>query len=239
MKKIGFIAGSRIKKWGDWEPSLVDTVYEQDDFLGDILKDEWGLFLGAGCAGAIVALPNGTVVLTTVAGDNLFSQLSHQLNFSATHMAGIEARVALDVITNCTIEVGFNDALTEAQGRAFDDYELTGGLPTPVAANAAIVGFDPTDSPLHPHLTGVSAIAGAGFAVNLGVDPIAATFIRLGVQLDVLGNAYYYVNGALLGTRLLAITPATPLTPWLAISNKAGAIARNLTIDYVKFWQNR
>ena len=40
-------------------------------------------------------------------------------------------------------------------------------------------------------------------------------------------------------TQLLAITPATPLTPWLAISNKAGAIARVLTGDYCKVWQNR
>jgi len=239
MKRVGFIAGSRIKKWEDWEPSLVDTLYEQDDFLGDILKDEWDVNVGAGCTVAIVAALRGTVALTTVAGDNLFANLAGELNLNALLSAGIEARVALDFITLCTIEVGLVDAKTYANGRAFDDYELTGGLPTPICVNGAIVGFDPTDSPLHPHLTGVSAIAGVGTVNNLGVDPVAGAFIRLGVRLDVAGNAHYYVNGALLGTQLLAITPATPLAPWLAISNKAGAIARVHTVDYVKFWQNR
>ena len=241
--KTGFIDGARILKRGDWEPSLVDAIFEQDDFLGNILKDEWDLYLGAGCAGAIVPALNGTVALTTVAGDNLFAQLSHALNHNALRSCGIEARVALDVATLCTIEVGFCSALTEAQGRAYDDYlNGVGGIPMPVAANhSAIIGFDPLDSAAgYPNFTAVNSLGGVSpLAVNMGILPVGGTFYRLKVQLDAAGNAFYYINDDLLATHLLAVTPATPLTPWLAVSNKAGAIARNLTIDYVKFWQNR
>ncbi|MBU2060177.1 MAG: hypothetical protein KKB38_20900 [Gammaproteobacteria bacterium] len=240
-KRTGFLDGARIWKRGDFEPSLEAAMYEQDDFLGDILKDEWDVYVGAGCTVAIVAALNGTVALTTVAGDNLFAQLSHGLNFNALRACGIEARLSMDVITLATIEMGFNDALTEANGRAFDDYQLgVGAIPVPVAADAAILGFDPTDSPLHTGFTAVNAIAGVSpLAIDTGVVPVGGTFYVLRVQLDALGNAYYSVNGNLLATHLLAITPADPLTPWLAISNKAGAIARILTVDYVKFWQNR
>lgn len=243
MKKIGYISGSRIWQLGDWEPSLERTIFEKDDFLGDILKDEWDVYVGAGCTVAIVAALNGTVALTTVAGDNLFAQLSRALNYSAAQACGIEARLNMDTATLATFELGFSDALTEAQGRAFDDYELgVGGIPVPVAADAAIIGFDPTDSPLHPNLTAVNVIATVSpLATDLGVGtlPVGGTYQVLRVQLDALGNAYYYVNGILLATHLLAITPATPLTPWAAISNKAGAIARVVTVDYIKMWQNR
>lgn len=242
MKRIGFIAGDRIKKRGDWEPSLKDAIFEMDDFLGDILKDEWAVDLGGnGESVAIVAALRGTVVLTTVAGDNYHASLARELNYNAVLAAGIEARIALDIITNVTIEVGLVDAKSYAQGRAFDDYDGTGGVPTPVATNAAIIGYDPTDSTVEPFdkLTGVGAIAGVGKAVDLGIDLTGGAMVILRVQLDALGNAYFYVNGVLKGTILLAVTPATPLTPWLAISNKAGAIARILTADFCKVWQNR
>ena len=243
MKRIGYIGGERIVQRGDWERFLHDVVYEKDDFLGDILKDEWGIFVSAGCTGALVAALNGNLVLTTVVTVDFFSQVSSQLNFNAVHAAGMEARVCLDVLANSHIEVGFGDALTQANGTNFDDFGIGAAVPTPVAADsAAVVGFDPTISaPNHTHLQAANIIGGvAPAAVDMGVDPVAGTFIRLGVQLDALGNAYYYVDGALLGTQLLAVTPATALTPFVAVRNKAGAPAVfNLTVDYIKFWQNR
>lgn len=245
MKKIGHIAGSRIWQLGDWEPSLERTLYEKDDFLGDVLKDGWTDAIGAGCTAVIVPAVNGTVALTTVVNDDLFATIARELNYSAALACGIEARLNIDVLASETFEMGFCDVLAAAvaAGTAFDDYELTGGLPTPDAAvaDAVVIGFDPTDSPLHPHLTGVSANSGAppDAAVDLGVDPATGVFVVLKVQLDAAGNASYYVNGALLGTQPLAIEPATLLTPWLAVRNKAVAVARILTVDYIKMWQNR
>jgi len=240
-KKIGYIAGSRIWQLGDWEPSLERTLFLKDDFMGDILKDEWAVNVDAGCTVAIVAALNGTVVHTTTAVNDDWATLAHGLNWTATRACGIEARLNLDVATLCTIELGFNDALTEAQGSAFDDYNLTGAaLPTPVAADAVIIGFDPLDSAANfPNFTAVNVInTVAPAATDLAVLPVGGTFYVLKVQLDAAGNAYYYVNGVLLATHLLAITPADPLTPWITIRNKAANI-RLLTVDYVKVWQNR
>lgn len=238
MKRVGFIQGSRIKHDEDWFPSGQTRVYEEDDFLGDILKDEWGIDVAAGCTVALVAALNGVVALTTVAGDNFHATLIKQLNYNATLYAGIEARLNLDDITNCQVEMGFNDALLEAQGRVVDDVDLTGGLPTPVSTNCAAIIFDPTDSVIN-NLCGVSVIAGVGTVNDLGIALVNGIFMTLKVQLDVLGTARYYLNNALIATQLLAITPATALTPWLSISNKAGAIGRVFTVDYCKSWKRR
>lgn len=238
MKRVGFIQGSRIRHDEDWFPSGQTRVYEEDDFLGDILKDEWGVAVAAGCTVAIVAGLNGLVACTTVAGDNFYATLSKQLNYNALLYSGIEARLALNDITLCQIEMGFNDALNEVNGRMVDDVDLTGGLPTPVCTNGAAIIFDPTDSVIN-NLCGVSVIAGVGTVNDLGIALVNNIYMILKVTLDVLGTARYYLNNALLATQLLAITPATPLTPWLTISNKAGAIARVLTVDYCKSWKRR
>ena len=241
MKRVGLISGSRIDHRGNWFPSLQRGGYKQDDFEGDILADQWDVDLGGGGESvAIVAGQNGLVALTTVAGDNFHASMARELNLSSALSAGIEAMLKLDDITNCTIEMGLVQAKSMAQGRAFDDYELAATLPTPVATDAAVIGWDPTDSPLHPHLTGVSVDSGGvAAAVDLAVDLLNLTFVIVKVQLDALGTARYYVNNNLLGTQLLAIEPATPLTPWLAISNKAAAIARVHTVDYASWWQRR
>ncbi len=238
MKRIGFIGGNRIKHDEDWFPSGQTRVYEEDDFLGDILKDEWDVNVAAGCTVAIAAGLNGLVDLTTVAGDNFYATLAKELNYNALLYAGIEARLALDDITNCQIELGFNDAKLEAQGRMVDDVDLTGGLPTPVCANGAAIVFDPTDSVIN-NLCGVGVIAGVGSVNDLGVALVNGIYVILKVQLDALGNARYYINNLLIATELLAITAATPLTPWMTVSNKAGAIARVLTVDYCKSWKRR
>lgn len=239
MKKIGFIDGHRIKHWEDWFPSLQTHVYEQDDFEGDILKDQWDVDLGGGGESvAIVAGLNGLVALTTVAGDNFFASMARELNLSAELSAGVEARLNLDTITSCQIEMGLVDAKSMAQGRAVDDVDQTGGLPTPVATDAAIIVFDPFDSTIQ-NLCGVGVIGGVGSVNDLGSAPVGGTFIILKVQTDKVGNVKYYINNLLLATELLAITPGTALTPWLAISMKDGGLARILTVDYAKWWQKR
>jgi len=242
MKRIGFIAGEWILQRGDWERFLHDVVYEKDDFLGDILKDEWGIFVSAGCTGSLVAALNGTLALTTVATINFFAQLSAQLNLNAIHACGMEARIDVDDLVNQQFMVGLCDALTYANGTPFDDYGIGAATPVVVAADsAAVIGIDQTISvPNHPHLNACSTIGGVSrAATDLGVDPVPGTFIRLGVQLDVLGNAYFYINGELLATHLLAVTPATALTAFAATRNKAGAVLGIETIDYIKFWQSR
>lgn len=239
MKRIGFIGGERIKQRGDWERFLQDVVFEKDDFEGDILKDQWDVAVAAGCSVAIVAGQNGLVACTTVAGDNFYASMARELNLSSLLSAGIEARLKLDDITLCQIEMGLVDAKNYANGRAFDDFDQAANLPTPVAADAVVIGFDPTDSTIN-NLCGVSVDSGGVAAVNdLGIALVNLTFVILKVQLDPVGTARYYVNNALIATQLLAVEPTTPLTPWMTISNKAGAIARILTPDYCKWWQNR
>ncbi len=101
-----------------------DTLFDKDDFLGDILKDEWGVFVSAGCTGALVAAMNGTLVLTTVVTIDFFAQISHQLNLNALHACGMEARIDVDALANQQFMVGLCDALTYANGTPFDDYGI-------------------------------------------------------------------------------------------------------------------
>lgn len=240
MKKIGYISGSRIWQQGDWEPSLERVLYVRDEFEGDILKDEWAINVDAGCTMAIIAALNGTVVGTTTAVDNDWATLARALNWSAAQACGIEARIALNTVSDVTIEMGFNDALTEVQGSTFDDYvNGAAGIPVNISDDAAIIGWDFDSIAVFANFTAVSVIAGVPpMAQDMGILPVGGTFYVLKVQFDALGNAYFYINNNLLATRLLAITPADPLTPWLSIRNKDAGI-RTHTIDYVKIWQNR
>ncbi len=238
MKRIGYIQGSRISHREDWFPSQQRHYYKQDDFDGDILEDQWAVDVAGVSTVLIAAGQNGLVELTTSIVNDEHASMARELNLSGALYAGIEARLKLDDIVGAQIEMGLVDAKLMAQGRAFNDFDQTGGLPSPVATDGVVIGLDQTDSTIQ-NLCGAAVHNASPNTVNdLGAPLVNLTFVILRIQLDVLGTARYYINNALIATQLLAVDPAIPFTPWLANSNKAGNI-RILTVDYAKWWQRR
>jgi len=71
-------------------------------------------------------------------------------------------------------------------------------------------------------------------SVNSGIAPVAATDIKLRIEVDKLGNALFFINGKAVGnaTVALAVTPTVLLTPVVAAFATAAA-SRTVDIDYI------
>ncbi|KKM71131.1 hypothetical protein LCGC14_1433710 [marine sediment metagenome] len=85
----------------------------------------------------------------------------------------------------------------------------------------------------------ISAIADAEGAnaleVLLGVVTAADTYVVLRVEIDALGNAYFYVDGTLLHAEPLAVTTTARMIPILHLMEStvnAGAV-----ISFIDYWE--
>jgi len=196
-----------------------------DDFLGDVLRDEWAVSNAGGgdeTDFAIVDGINGTAVGTTgLAAVDRYVQLDWGTfeNFHAGLHAGIEARLKVDDVTSVEIEFGFyKDA---------DEYAL---LYVDVS--------DKTDASIYAK---ASLSGGAGATDNDTTEDLAnGTYVVLQIQTFDDGSVKYYVDGTLKRTDPAStIATSTQLMrPHFKINNEATA-ARSMTIDYVKIWQER
>ncbi len=200
-----------------------------DDFLGDTVNATWQTNLSTGATAAINAQTPGVVRLTTDTDDNDFATLALGLNFTVSKgWTFFEARVAsVTAITLRAIEVGLSDALSETAGLAFSNHSAAGVVD--VADNAAIFGYD----------TDASMTAWAVNTVNAGTPAATAltaapgtTFQKLGIAVNSDGDAYFFVDGTLVATHLLAVATTAILTPWISLVSLSGA-TKSIDIDYV------
>jgi len=222
----------------------LQKVTLSDDFLGDLLSDEYS---GAGGSDAQALAPiinaqqGGVVRLTSgnVGGDDDAvdaSVMTHSLSWPAD--AGglmIEARVKVDIITECMVFVGFTDVL----GTTTVEFPLEYATATVTANAADAVGiiFD-TDS-TNDFLTGGGVKA---TAVTAGIEHtagmVAATYITLRVEVRADGSAAFYVNGTLVGTVAAAVTITVDMTPVIACMSR-DTTSKVLDVDYWYVQMNR
>jgi hypothetical protein len=74
---------------------------------------------------------------------------------------------------------------------------------------------------------------------DTGVAPVANTYVTLRIELSVGGHAYFFINGALAGTRTLnSVTAALDLCPVIA-ANALSTSGRTITVDYLWLKQAR
>jgi len=207
----------------------------EDDFLGDLIADQYAANADGGGASAIVAAVGGTVGITTAATNDNKSELTAELNWAASKSVIFEARVTVDAITTVNFEVGLNDAKTEgATTLPFSDNDT----PTAVATNAVMVGFD-TDASTNTNLTALVVKAGVAQALDLGVAPVAATYNIIRIETNTDGDADFFVDGVYKGSLADAVTAATALTPYMGVQNRTTVITRKLTVDYLHLYQDR
>jgi hypothetical protein len=215
-----------------------------DDFLGDLLVDEWTAITGSdpqAVAVAIVAgVVNGTAAMTS--GDS-------NPGVTAADAAGVtlgrnwlasqgglvfEARVQLDAITTVYAFVGFTNTI--ALERPIESNGTTGLTAT--AADAVGWLFDTTGTDPDNWMTaGVKATVAT--ARTKGTAPTAATYDLLRVEISTAGTASFYQNGNLIATVANSVTVSVNLTPVLIVMERAVAGTRKLTADYVYVQQNR
>ncbi len=223
-------------------PGVVATF---DDFLGDVIADQWNYTEGTDSATSASAILAGGVggVLRMTTGDTGtglaadLCQLSQELQWRAAN-GGLfaEARVKLSAITNAYVFFGFTDVGTL---EAPVESAASANTLTSNATNAAGLMFDTRMTSDNFWLVGVKADVDPT-AQDSGVAPVADDYITLGVAVDVLGTATFFVNGAPVGTPVAnAVAPAAMMTPTLAVSKTSVAASMNLDVDYIGVSMNR
>lgn len=199
----------------------------EDDFLGDVIADQWnGTAAATGTAPAITITGNGVVRLTT-ATTNDNSVLAAELNWiPANGEIYMEAFVKLASVTNIAVNIGFTD--TKANEVPIT---ISGTTITTNATDAAVFVFDTAQTNDFWHCQGVATDVDTAI-LNTGLAPVGATFYKFGVRIDTAGNAYFYIDDALVGTVGAAVTPSVALTPVIAQIDRT-TTAKNVDVDYI------
>ena len=209
-----------------------------DDFLGDLLADEWTVVKGSdgGAADfAISAAVGGMIRATTGAGATTTMavngvQIDSGLNWTASQGDLVfDTRIKLAAITTVAVFVGF----TDRAGTLEMPINSAGSANTLTTTASDAVGlmFDTSMTDDYWWAVGVKGDTDATH-VNTAVAPVAATWQRLRVEVDSSGNAKMFINGSLVASVADAVTAATPLTPVVAGFRRA-ASSTTLDVDYI------
>jgi len=254
VAKGGFVAGGQ-KSVGNKGGNIVlpgapDTVAYFDDFLGDLIADEWN-YAEADTghdAAAVRAQTNGVVRLhlsssaaktsaaSAVLNHGLFPQWkANQGNLRMT------ARLKINDLTGANVFIGFAD--TGATQMPVYDTGATAGQISP-ASNA--VGF------LYSGGAGTPSTAWRGVAVNVDTDktavagaaPTANTYDVLEIILGDTGSgndgdiAYFRQNGVLKGSIKNPVLSTRAMVPVLAAfaSEDTG---NQVDLDYINISAGR
>lgn len=211
-----------------------------DDFLGDVIADQWAVVEGADTStsdaavvsgvGGMLRLTTGDSATATYAGNGI--QVTHGAFYNWKAENGglrFETRIKLSAITTCALFVGFTDLGTfeapiESAG--------SGNTITTNATDAVGIMFDTRMTADNFWGVGVKNDVDAT-AVNLGVAPVAATYITLAIEIGADERANFFINGALVGSTASAVTKTVLLTPTIAATSLLDTLSITLDADYV------
>ena len=237
----GFRAGEHGSQIDYTAPSKVAFT---DDFLGDVIADQWNVVEGTDSATSDAAILAGGIggvlrVTTGDAGTGLAAdliQLTQALQWQASNGGlAIEARLKLSAITTCYAFIGFTDVVTlEAPVIA-----ATGTTITTNATDAVGFLFDTGFTTDNWKLVGVATDVDATFQ-DAGVAPVADTYAVFRIEVSSAGVATFFYNGVQVGTALSgAVTAGADLTPTIAVGKLSVAASMTMDIDYVHVSMDR
>lgn len=216
-----------------------------DDFLGDVLADEWNpVETDTDGAQAVLAGGIGGVLRITTGNDDGnvvvlpdLSGVTSYLNWQASN-GGLcmQARIKPSRITLAYIFVGFTDLIT------IEAPVISAGSADTITSNATdAVGFmfDTGMATDTYHLVGVANDVDATRQA-ISSAPVADDYATLRVELTAAGVATFYYNGVQVGTAMTgAVTAGADLTPAVLASSTDGTSAITLDVDYVHVSMNR
>lgn len=231
----GFVSGDHGNQFALPSPS---TVVLYDDFLGDVLADEWAAVetdtdgaqaVLAGGIGGILRITTGNddgngVVLPDASG------VTSYLNWQASNGGlAMQARVKMSRITDAYLFVGFTDVITIEAPIICNSAETI----TTNATDAVGFVFDTNFTADTFHLCGVATDVDAAIQI-LTSAPVADDYITLRIDVSATGVATFYINGLGVGTAMTgAVTAAADLTPVVLASNQDGTSALTCDVDYI------
>jgi hypothetical protein len=209
-----------------------------DDFLGDVLADQWNSQAGSDPQAVVAAINSqaGGVVRLTTGDDAAASmavngvQMDSGLNWRADARGlSIEFRVSISAITNVAVFIGFTDQVAALE-MPFT-YSVT--TLTSNTSNGCGVLFDTDATTDNWKLVGVATDSDATVQ-DAGVAPTAATFETWRIVLSGTGQAAFFRNGAMIGSVMTgAVTATALLTPVVAAFSR-GTASRNIDLDVIE-----
>lgn len=232
----GLVSGNHGSQIALQSPS---TVAYTDDFIGDVIADQWNIVEGTDGAtsdAAILAGGIGGILRFTTgdAGTGLAAdmvQMTQALQWQASNgNLCIQARLKLSAITTCYAFFGFTDVVTL---EAPIESAASADTLTSNATNAVGFMFDTRMTTDTWWLVGVATDVDAT-AQNSGYAPVADTFETFRIELSAAGVATFYRNGLLVGTAMSgAVAAAADLTPTFAVSKTSVAASMTADLDYI------
>lgn len=214
-----------------------------DDFMGDLLRDEWNITADSGGAVTVVEAVDGELKLLNDTTDDDVSMIALGLNWRAQDGGmGLEIRLrSVNAINVSAIGLGWTDATTES---SLAPSELTcGGITTTQSSG---MGFlqDLDAATCNWFVYGVdddNDNACGNF--DTGVGPTISEFQTLRIEVQDMGSgnmakANFFVDGNLEKTLLNVVDRDVILTPYVALTNRTAA-ATDLRVDYVHAWKTR
>jgi hypothetical protein len=232
----GIVSGSYGSQIAQPSPSLV-TFF--DDFVGDVIADQWNAVEGTDSATSNAAILaggiGGVLQLTTGdAGTGLaadMEQLTQALQWQASNGGlTMQARLKLSAITTCYVFIGFTDLVTL---EAPIESAASANTLTSNATDAVGFMFDTRMTADTWWLVGVATDVDATHQ-NTGLAPVADTYATFRIEVSSTGLATFFYNGAQVGTTMTgAVTAAADLTPTIAVSKTSVAASMTAELDYV------
>lgn len=232
----GFAAGTLGKQRRFGGPNTVEFF---DDFVGDVIADQWNVVEGTDSATSDAAILAGGIggvlrITTGDAGTGLAAdmiQLTQALQWQASNGGlRIEARFKLSAITTCYVFFGFTDLVT------LEAPVISASSANTITTNASdAVGFmfDTNMTADTWWLVGVANNTDATHQ-NTTFAPVADTYATFAIEVSSTGVATFYYNGNAVGTKMTgALTAATDLTPTLAVGKLSVAASMTLDLDYM------
>lgn len=240
----GFVAGDDGNQI-DFQSPI--RIAHYDDFEGNALSTRWQSRLGSdgsaaaailsGGIGGILRLTSGAAG-TGLAADE--ASIVQTLQWKAAQGGlHLQTRLKLSAITTMWAFVGFTDVASSLQ-KPIESSTVGDGITTN-ASNAVGFLFDTRMTTKNWWCTGVAADVDAVSinAATLGAvngapyTPVAAQFVTMRIGINASGVANFYLNGLLVGSAMAgAVTPATMLTPIIAVGKTSVAASMTMDVDY-------
>lgn len=239
----GFRAGNHGNQFDMPSPN---RIVLHDDFLGDVIADQWDLQEGTdGATGAAAILAGGIGgvlrITTGDAGTGLaadMEQITQALQWQASNGDLVfQTRIKLSAITTCYVFVGFTDLAASLEAPI--ESAANANTITTNATDAVGFMFDTRMTTDNWWLVGVANGTDATHQ-DTGYAPVADDYETLRVEVNSSGVASFFRNGVQVGTAMTgAVTAATDLTPTINVSKTSVAASMTADIDYVHVSMDR
>ena len=211
-----------------------------DDFNGSVLQVaalgfaiDYLSFAGDGTGSSVVGVgevsPEG--ILTFTGGDDGDAEDTLEVTAGTSGYGGlvsdgliiVEYRSSVEDITAGDWILGLTEDVT-ANASEDMEYDVNTNVVTDFSTVDSSIAFAFSSDAVNPTLlqavsTNATAIGNAADEYTLGNAPVAATYQVLRIEIDTNGDAYWYVDGILMGAEPLAVATTATLMPYMAASS--------------------